>query len=128
MTLSFSIEGIIEMGAAANEAIDLLSQDLSHVVVAAGDEAVAEMQRNHPYQDRTYNLSGGMRCRLGRRSRWRAEAVVDFTAFYAGYVNDGTSRNRPYPFVPNGLRAAEPVLQREMESALDRFAAHFGGG
>lgn len=125
-SLTFEIEGIDELGAAGSEALDFLSQALPQAVLDAGDAAVSAMQLSHPYQDRTYKLSGGMMCKLGRRTKWTALANVTFKAKYAGFVNDGTSRSRPYPFIPIGERAAAPVLERCMGQALDVYCKMIG--
>lgn len=125
-SLTFDIEGIVELAAAGSEALDFLSQALPQACVDAGDAAVSAMQLSHPYQDRTYRLSGGMRCRLGRRTRWAALANVTFNAPYAGYVNDGTSRSRAYPFLPIGEAAAAPVLEDRMSRALDIYCKMIG--
>lgn len=117
----FNFDEMIYFEEEWSNAVDYLSQDLEQVVMDAGDAAIIEMQGNHPYQDRTYTLSGGMQCRLGKRSRYRAEAFVHFLAPYANIVNDGSVKSQPYPFVPQGEAAGQRRLEENMTDALNKF-------
>lgn len=122
--IDFDLEGIEELSADLNFSRDVLAQDLMHAVVSAGDAAIEAMQTDHPYTDRTFLLSGGMRCRqFGRATRSRAEAIVTFDAPYAKHVNDGTSKSKPYPFIPVGMAAARDELERCVTHALDVFCS-----
>lgn len=50
-----------------------------------------------------------------------AEAIVTFDAPYAGWVNDGTSKSKPYPFIPVGMAAARDTLDQLCGDALTSF-------
>lgn len=122
MSITFDLEGVDELSADLNSAYSYLSQDLQTAVLQAGDDAVTAMQVDHPYTDRTQMLTGGMYCKpFGRNTKTRAEAVVMFKAPYAKFVNDGTSKSKPYPFIPVGMAAARDSLVDRCSYALSVF-------
>lgn len=122
MKLNFDLEGVDDFALDLSAATDYLGDDLRNAVLQSGDAAIAAMQGDHPYTDRTFLLSGGMRCRLfGRNTKTMAEAAVTFLAPYAGYVNDGTSKSKPYPFIPIGMATARDELETLCVDALDHF-------
>lgn len=100
---------------------EAMSRELMDIVLDAADAAVLEMQLNHPYTDRTQMLSGGMQVKPGRESRYTASATIVFLAKYAKFVNDGTVRSRAYPFIPQGMDAAQRVLDARGAGALGVF-------
>lgn len=120
---SISLESFDSIARELSAAADNLSQDLAHACEAAADEAVRAMQARHPYTDRTYRLSGGMSVRLSRQTRYTAEAVVEFDADYACYVD----AKEQYAFTPTGEAAAQPVLDRCAEDAVGKFCSALGG-
>lgn len=122
----FELEGVDELAGDLSAAIDDFGTDLREAVMRAGESAVQEMQQNHPYQDQTQRLTGGMQCRQGRQTRYTAQAEVTFEAPYAKYVNDGTVKSRAYPFLPQGMRAAELELERCVDTAIGLFCTTLG--
>jgi hypothetical protein len=127
MITSYDLEGVDEFSFDVGTALSYLSQDIHEAVVAAGEDAVIAMQQRHPYQDRTQFLTGGMYCRpFGRNTRLRAEAAVLFQAPYAKFVNDGTAKSKPYPFIPTGERAADISLRKRCLNALGTFCRKAG--
>ncbi len=121
--IDFDLEGVDELSMDLDFAKDILAQDMMHAVVSAGDAAIVAMQADHSYTDRTFLLSGSMRCKpFGRATRTRAEAIVTFGAKYAKMVNDGVpGKSRPYPFIPVGMAAARDELDLCMSHALNTF-------
>lgn len=104
-----------------NVAIEEFARDLDRCVMLPAQAAVTAMKSSHPYTDRTWLLTNTMDAVPGRRSHWQAEADVIFGAPYAKFVNDGTVKSRPYPFIPIGLRAAGPKLEDCVEDAMMQF-------
>jgi hypothetical protein len=102
-----------------------LDADAQRASLAAADDAVRAMQERHPYTDRTYNLSGGMHAyevpeaNVGDAVEFAA--LIDVPADYASFVDQGTTRSKPYPFTPRGEDAAERTATREARAAVDRF-------
>jgi hypothetical protein len=66
--------------------------------------------------------------RFGRLTRTRAESIVTFEAPYANLVEDGTWKSRPYPFMPQGMRAGSLELYYRATVALDKFVRTIGMG
>lgn len=116
-----TIEGLDELIADVNEAALECEKDMGAASLAAADYGVRVMQESHPYTDRTYNLSGGMHTEPVNGPNGAPEAEIVVPATYAKYVDEGTSRNRPYPFTPLGAHAAGEALEQEAEKALDAF-------
>lgn len=122
MGVEFDLDGIDELAADFAMSIATLGQDLHHCVVAAGDDAITAMQASHPYQDQTYRLSGGMKCKpFGRQTLRMAMAIVTFDAPYANIVNDGSVKTRAYPFIPRGILGAMISLERSVSYSLGKF-------
>ena len=114
--------GLDELGADVFIAAAEADRDLDAAAAKAAEYGVQTMQASHPYQDQTYNLSGSMVVEPVEGARGRLEADMVIPAPYAKYVDEGTSRNRAYPFTPLGRHVAEEALEQEAESALARYA------
>lgn len=101
---------------------------LEHAVDAAahnaGDEGIRAEQADHPYTDRTYNLSGGAHVDPADDGGPGVDMV--WPADYASFVNDGTERARPYPFVPIAEERAEQVLHYDLANAIDALNDDLG--
>jgi hypothetical protein len=129
VSIDMDLEGVDLLEIAMPFAIERLGIALTTVVDLAAVAAVEEMQSNHPYTDRTWLLTRGMTVRrFGRVTRNMAQAAVTFEADYAGMVNDGTAKSRPYPFLPQGERAADRKLVIEGFTALTDFINTIGMG
>ncbi len=129
IAIEMELEGVDLLEIAVPFAMEELGRELTSVVDLAGAAAIKEMQGNHPYTDRTFLLTSGMRLqRFGRMTRTRAQAIVTFDAPYANLVNDGTWKSKAYPFMPQGERAAERELVIRGFDALTSFIRTLGMG
>jgi hypothetical protein len=104
-----------------------LEDDLARGSLDAADYGVSTMQESHPYQDRTYNLSGSMHVVPATDADGKREAELQVDAEYASYVDQGTSRSRAYPFMALGEHAAEEALQTNAQSAADVASEKMNG-
>jgi hypothetical protein len=113
-----------------SRASEALRLDLREGVLDAAKQGIEEARRNHPYQDRTGALSGHTEGEGGKSTS--AEQATDtepgeeaadmiWPVFYAGYVDQGTSRSRPYPFTPQAREAAATALQANISKAVEAF-------
>jgi len=103
--------------------------DLEHAVdraaFNAGDEGIKEEQRNHPYTDRTYNLSASAHVEPAQDGEpgvdmvWPAKNEKGVA--YGEFVDKGTSRSKPYPFTPIAEERASQVLAYDLANAVDDF-------
>lgn len=118
---------IDELTAVAKSAVDEFVDDVRVAVATAAEEGVREAQTNHPYTDRTYRLTGTARSTLTSGARLEPEAEMTWPAPYAGFVDEGTSRARPYPFTPQASGRAEAALERAVEVAADNLERKIGG-
>lgn len=112
-----------EWFATVSRAWQQLAVDLVHGNFVAARAGVWEAQQDHPYTDRTQNLTNTAHPQYNVNEKGHAAMVWPME--YASYVDGGTSRNKAYPFVPTATRAAKEELRQQVNGALERFAAAF---
>jgi hypothetical protein len=86
----------------------------------AAKDGVAAAQEKHPYTDRTGNLTDTAHARIANMGDHDAE--MRWPMHYAGYVDEGTSRNRPYPFTPRAIRVCDRSLKKYVREVLVELA------
>ncbi len=132
MRTGWAVEGVEAFKARASAAIDQLRLDLREGVLDAARQGIEEARRNHPYTDRTGALSGYVASpgggatsarQVASRSDGEEAAEMVWPAFYAGYVDKGTSTNRPYPFTPQAIATATKALDANVRRATDKYIA-----
>lgn len=94
-----------------------LGDDLDREALEAAREGVEAAQQNHPYTDRTQNLTNTAHAERTERGT----AAMVWPMDYASFVDKGTSRARPFPFTPIAERAAAEALNRRVTAAVLRF-------
>lgn len=114
---------IAEMLAALDVEMPAAMLDATRTVA---DDAAAK----HPYQNRTGRLqsrtvAGAV---TGLASRGRVSGQVLGDTRYGSFVNDGTSRNRPYPFLEPALVRKLPEVEARLDEGLQRAADRAWGG
>lgn len=76
----------------------------------------------HPYTNRTYRLQTNTRYdgARGLRGAWGSSYTVHVVGdtFYGGFVELGTSRNRPYPYLAPAWEAEEGLVVRTVEASM----------
>lgn len=85
------------------------------VVAAQMTQAIIvnDARADHPYKDKTGNLTNSIQPGAVVVSDYGVSAYVEARMGYATFVEFGTSRAKPYPFlVPAMLRQAEKFKQR----------------
>jgi hypothetical protein len=118
MSIDVEFEGIDELRAACDTAHERLVTGLRSASLAAAAAGIEEARSNHPYTDRTYSLSGDAHAEQVEEEG-ALEAEMVWPVRYAGFVDEGTARNKPYPFTPQACRVAETTLEQETNSAVD---------
>ncbi len=112
-----TIDGAAALEALFAEAAYSLQGDTDRATLAAADEAVTAMHREHPYTDRTYNLSMSMHAEPKLVAGEEHSAVIHVEASYASYVD----RKRRFNFTKLAERTAERVLNQEEREAVRRY-------
>jgi HK97 gp10 family phage protein len=88
--------------------------------VAFGVElGAAEAHHKHPFQNRTGRLEASIDGRVTGSNEDGTQGVIEATAPYAGFVNDGTSKTKAYPFMPIAEKACEKTLIEEINAGID---------
>lgn len=104
---------------------DVLVPGLDRAAVDAARAGVWAAQQDHPYTDRTQNLTNTAEPVPGPAGRGEAEMV--WVMPYAGFVDEGTSHARPYPFTPIARRAAGRALERGVADAASALSSALSG-
>lgn len=106
-----------------------IEQELPKGALEGARVVAEEAATNHPYTNRTGRLQS--RTQAGRvrgsalRGLIRAEVLGDTR--YGGFVEDGTSRSRPYPYLAPAWRRREPDFARALEASLELAALRAWG-
>lgn len=99
-----------------------LDEDVSAGVLAGGRVVAEEAATNHPYTNRTGTLQSRTQAGVvqGRASRGRVHIDVLGDTRYGGFVEHGTSRNRPYPYLGPAWIRREEDFARIVDAAIER--------
>lgn len=79
---------------------------------------VNRARNNHPYTDRTQNLTNSIQAGRVERVLGFVQGEVAANMKYAVFVEEGTSRAGAYPFLEPALFAAQGFFRREIARAL----------
>lgn len=129
------IDGMDDLVKDLADATKQLNRDLSEAALDAAAGAMRAFQGSHPYQDRTYGLTGDShveqdsasgRDASGRFTGVRGAALV-WPAPYASFVDEGTSRSKAYPFRERTEKNAEQRFADLSLKAVDKFVKKVGG-
>lgn len=82
---------------------------------------VNDARANHPYTDRTQNLTNSIQAGLVRVTEEGVEAYVEARMEYASYVEFGTSRSKPYPFLTPAMLRESPNYIKTAAKLIDRI-------
>lgn len=116
---STRVEGLDELVSDWKATCAELDTELGRGAMRAAGEGVAEAKANHPYTDRTHNLTDS--AHVNPLSGGDAEMVWQMP--YAGFVDKGTVRAKPYPFTPIATAKASSELDANSERAVDAAVA-----
>lgn len=81
---------------------------------------VNEAKQNHPYMDRTGNLTQSIQQGVIVILDDGVDATVEARQPYASYVEFGTARSKPYPFMWPAVAAHQQTFFRQCKAALKR--------
>ena len=108
------LDGAEELQAHWDSELRATDDALLDVGLEAARVGVKEEQAEHPYTDRTRNLTDNAHVeQTGDR-----EAEMVWPEEYASFVDKGTSKSKPYPFTPIAEQRAESALARGTDVAV----------
>ncbi len=118
---SATLNGLEE---ALQELEDETLSGLPAIVETWAQGAAQHARAEHPYTDRTGNLTASIEALPARTVGGRVEGGVVAGMDYASYVDEGTSRARPYPYLQPAAQAtesyAEEIAERGLRAAVTR--------
>lgn len=85
-------------------------EDVVHINAVAIESRASTV---YPYQRQSGNLAGSGYVELGDMS-----ATIGFGAEYAAYVELGTTRNAPYPFLVPAVDYQEPTYLKQLNAVV----------
>lgn len=112
--LTCSID-LTEFRTLVGRTLDVVEHGIANATHVAADEGAAEAKRVGPFTDRTRNLRTRIVARLVRSSGRSVTWEILSPMYYSKFVDGGTRRARPYPFMGPAFIKAERVLWREVE-------------
>lgn len=121
--IGITIEGIEDVTRALLAAKGTVGDVIALGVREAIYEGAQEAKATHRYTDRTGNLTASIRAVPGVYARTGSDGDIVATMPYASYVENGTYRSRPYPFMAQAYQRAERVLLRAIAAGLPRAQA-----
>ncbi len=119
----------LDVERAIAEMLGAIEQELPKGALDGARIVAEEAATNHPYTNRTGRLQS--RTQAGRvrgsalRGLIRAEVLGDTR--YGGFVEHGTSRSRPYPYLGPAWVRRQDDFARAVEAALERAAVRAWG-
>lgn len=119
----------LDVERAIAEMLGAIEQELPKGALDGARIVAEEAATNHPYTNRTGRLQS--RTQAGRvrgsalRGLIRAEVLGDTR--YGGFVEHGTSRSRPYPYLGPAWVRRQDDFARAVDAALDRAAVRAWG-
>jgi HK97 gp10 family phage protein len=79
---------------------------------------VNEAKLNHPYTDRTTNLTKSIQAGVVEIQDDTVSAEIKAEAEYASFVEMGTSRSKPYPFLTPAIERHQSTFFRALQRAM----------
>ena len=112
-----------------SELLASLDEEVPAAMNAAARLVADDAANQHPYQNRTGRLQSrtvpGVVRGLVSRGLVTGEVLGDTP--YGSFVDQGTSRNRPYPFLEPAFARKEPEVDALLDNALERAATRAWG-
>lgn len=108
------IDGVI------TDALARIDEEVSRGALMGARIVAEEAATNHPYTNRTGRLQNRTQAGrvMGLASRGNVRVDVLGDTFYGGFVEHGTSRNRPYPYLRPAWQRREEDFARVIDAAL----------
>lgn len=118
------LEGLEELRAAFSDCDTIVAAGMAQAIAEGVEAGAAFAKANHPYQDRTGNLTGS----IGAEGDTFVASMQ-----YASFVDQGTSRAQPYPFADAAVdlaveQATETIATRVVADVAARLGADFTVG
>jgi hypothetical protein len=111
------VEGFPELVERWKGEIAHLEGELQVASWQAASDGVSAERRDHPYTDRTYDLTNT----ATPESDENGEADMVWPQEYASFVDEGTSRSAAYPFTPLAKDAAAKSIEAGARAAVDHI-------
>lgn len=123
-TFRCTVEGARELRRAFAGGARELRDDLAKDAYRAARDGIARAKADHPYTDRTGQLTGTATVEI-TRVNGDVSALMQWPQPYASFVDQGTQRSKPYPFTPQAERSALETFDLRTKQHIAGFLARF---
>lgn len=122
MTVTVDLLGLDAFVAELSAALD---DELPTAMDNTAEAVAATARAEHPYTDRTGDLTASIQALPAQGSAMGGtlHGLVMAGTEYASFVEKGTSRSAPYPYLEPAAAAMDPRLGQEGQLALQRVVA-----
>lgn len=104
------------------DALARIDEEVTRAALEGARIVAEEAASNHPYTNRTGRLQS--RTQAGRVTGLASRGTVRVSVLgdtrYGGFVEHGTSRNRPYPYLGPAWMRREGDFARVIEAAMEQ--------
>lgn len=123
MSFTARFEGLDTFLAEVGAAVD---EGARAAVERQGERVAGAARADHPYQDRTGDLTTSLEGlpAMGSALDGTLQGGAAAGTEYASYVEEGTERSRPYPYLAPAAELTEPAFEQDadaqLQTAIDR--------
>ncbi len=113
------IEGIPQVVKNLSRYEDLAIKGIVAAAQISQADVVNDARNNHPYTDRTGNLTNSIQPGRVEVTDSEVLAYVEARMEYASFVEFGTSRAHPYPFLTPAMLREAPTFRRNIARQVE---------
>lgn len=126
---TIEFEGLEELEREWDHAVaSTLIEELRDAVERTSRHAMQVAQTEHKYQDRTGDLTSSIEIITPHLTPSAVDGGIRAGERYASFLENGTRKMKPYPFMKYGAIAAAFRLPEECERACEAFASEMNHG
>lgn len=118
--MSVSMFGVSDVVQNLSRLPQAIAEELAVAADITAKQVVDFAKQHHPYRDRTGNLTQSIQQGVIIVLDQEVDATVEARQPYASFVEFGTSRAKPYPFLWPAVAAHQRVFLAQCASALKR--------
>lgn len=119
MKVDVKLEGIEKLNKVFTSADDIMKEAVKAGLFKVSQEVAQYAKSNHPYQNQTGNLEASTIAKPVEVEDGKLVGVVQAGMEYAPYVEYGTSRSAPYPFLTPAVQANQTNLTNTVKAVAE---------
>jgi len=121
--VNVQVKGLNDVRAAIGKYGKNLAQEIVDITGQVQALVVNDARMNHPYTDRTGNLTQSIQPGPVEATERMVSGVIEARMQYASFVEFGTSRARPFPFLVPAMLRIIPRYRESVKAAIAKAKA-----